>query len=209
MSEHLLLFIIANSFFITIFPLLYLHHVYDSLTEHEKEQSKLSDTTLNMIIPVALGLLFAVLYPFLRDLGVPRKVQGIYIRFSLAGAIAALIISMTMDHFLNIYETWFEFDNPLMIHLIVAGFYFCVFQIIGTWIYKRIAEVFDEDSSNRPPVATTSPPISRSGSPLRLPIPSISSVSSTAASSDSASSASSQSSKSELYDKMQTGTKSN
>lgn len=144
MLEYLVLFLIANSFFLTIFPMILLHHTYDSLTDHEKEQSKVSVDTLNLMIPVTLGVLFPLMYSLMRSF-IPRKVSSMYLRFNLAGATAALIISLVIDNIFGIYETWFEYSS-FTIHISVFVLYFILFQLIGVWVYKKIAEVFSDNS---------------------------------------------------------------
>lgn len=140
MSDSLLLFLIANSIFINIFPFVYLHTTYDSLSEEEKVSSPLSLSSLFILISVSMGLLFPLIYSLIQF--IPRKVSGIYIRFNIAGALSAVIISVILDHFLHLYDIWFEEENPLLIHLGVFIFYFCIYQVLGIWLYKRIAGIF-------------------------------------------------------------------
>ena len=149
MFEYLLLFLIANSFFLTIFPLILLQHTYESLTEFEKEQSRVTVSTLNIIIPIALGILFPIMYSLLRSV-IPRKVSGMYLRFNLAGALSALIISVVIDNLFGIYDLWFD-SNPYTMHVTVFVVYFLLFQLIGIWLYKKISEIF-----MTPPVSTKS-----------------------------------------------------
>ena len=139
MSEYLLMFLIANSSFLTIFPLLLLQHTYDSLTDYEKEQSKIDVSTLNIIIPVAIGILFPLIYSLLQNT-VPRKISGMYFRFNLAGALSALIVSVAIDNMFGIYRLWFD-TNPYTMHLVVFISYFLLSQMIGVWIYKHISSM--------------------------------------------------------------------
>lgn len=144
MSEYLLMFLIANSSFLTIFPLMMLQHTYDSLTDFEREQSRIDVTTLNLFIPISLGILFPILYSMMRSF-VPRKVSGLYLRFNLAGALSALLISLVIDNLFGIYTLWFD-TNPYTMHVAVFVTYFLLFNVIGVWMYKKIASIFSSST---------------------------------------------------------------
>ncbi len=199
MSEYVTFFTIGQSIFVTIFPMLYLHHVYETLSEHEKAQVSVSLNTLNVSIPVAMGVLFSVLYPLLRDIGIPRKIGGVYVRFSIAGALAALCISLVLDYVFNVYDKWLQIRHTYTAHLTVAACYFFIFQIIGVWVYKRLGDYYDDGAGGGSGgSAAPSPPISRAGSVVGSGSGSASSSGSSSAGSSSGASSASES----LYDKL-------
>jgi hypothetical protein len=184
------LFTIANSFFITIFPLLYLHHVHESLNDEERSASPISLGSLSIFIPLYMGVVFAALYPFFKDLGIPRKVGTVYVRFGLSGALAAFSLSLILDYGFGLYTNLFHFQSPSLVHGAVAVFYFFVFNIVGVWCYKKLENYFEDDSAGSSPAVSRSPSIAGS-------------ISSAVSSDSSASAASSTSSKSEsVYDAL-------
>lgn len=185
MAEHVFMFLIGSSVCISIFPLVYLAQAYDTFTEDCKSRLRVSVPMICLAIPILLGVLFAILYPLLRDFGVPRKVSGIYVRFSMAGAVAAGIISVILDQVLGLYAVdCLDVESPMLTHAVVAAAYFCIFQVIGVWLYKRVACVFDEPAPKPtlpafqlPSTPSASPPYPISPSlppsiPPSLPFPS-------------------------------------
>lgn len=137
MNEAVVHFTLSTCPLITIFPFVLLTQAYNNLSEEEKENTKVSLTSLLIGLPILFGILHAILY---LGMGfVPRKTsEGIYLRFIVSGSITALIISLIMHYIFNIYNEWFEIENINMMHIFVFIFYLIYFYTIGQWIRYQV-----------------------------------------------------------------------
>lgn len=142
MSDTILLFLIANSILINIFPLILLNQMNDLLTEEEQKEMWISPTLMYVVIPLLMGILFPLLYANIPGF-IPRKLNNIYLRFNLAGAMSALLISILLQSSMGLYDK-LDFENPILVHLSVFVFYFIIFQLVGIWSYKKVAGCFAE-----------------------------------------------------------------
>ena len=190
MSENLLLFLISSSFFINIFPLLYIYLSASALSDDEKDKLKIPHELLYIGIPIATGILFPIIYNSLNF--IPRKLNGFYLKFNLSGALSALIISVVLDNVFNIHETLFEADNPFVFHAQIFVCYVILYQVVGIWVYKKIAGYF-ADRYSPPKVHSPLSPTRSSRSTPSSPPESISSKASVDSKSSNVSDASSRS----------------
>lgn len=136
MNDAIVHFVLGSSPIITIFPFLCLANAYEDLTVEEKEESKISPTTLFIVLPILYGVLFAIIYNLLEI--IPRKIRNDYMRFVVCGALAASLVSVILHYALNIYHHWFKIENPLMFHVGVFIFYLGVFYTVGQWVRAQV-----------------------------------------------------------------------
>lgn len=138
MNDAIVHFTIGSSPLITIFPFMILYNAYAKLTDEEKEDSKLSFAGLAVMLPIASGVVFAILYNVLGGL-IPRKVQNkLYLRFVICGALSTFVMSLILHYVFHIQEDWLDVQNPTMFHLLVLAFYLILYYTIGQWLRYQL-----------------------------------------------------------------------
>lgn len=164
MNDAIVHFTIGSSPLVTIFPFMILYSAYSKLSDEEKEDSKLSFTGLAVLLPIASGVVFAILYNLLGSI-IPRKVQNkLYLRFVVCGALSALVVSMVLQSVFHIHEDWLGIQNPLMFHVLVLGFYLVLYYTIGQWLRHQLLYGPTQPSKSSSPSSSSSTSLSGTSS---------------------------------------------
>jgi drug/metabolite transporter (DMT)-like permease len=176
MNDAIVHFTIGSSPIVTIFPFMILYSAYGKLTEDEKDESKLSFASLAVGLPIASGIVFALLYNSLGGI-IPRKVQNkLYLRFVVCGALTTVVLSLVLHYVFHIHEDWLEIQNPLFSHILVLLFYLLLYFTIGQWLRGQLLY-----GPQKPSTSSSSGSSSGSGSSSSPPV-STSAVSTTSSS---------------------------
>lgn len=136
MNDAIVHFVLGSSPVITIFPFVMLYTAYNNLTPDERENSRISLSTLCITLPFMYGIIFAMLYNVLSI--IPRKTKDTYTRFVVCGALTALIISLILHYVFQIHTDWLKLENPTIYHIGIFVFYLAVFFTIGQWVRAQV-----------------------------------------------------------------------
>lgn len=162
MNDAIVHFTIGSSPLVTIFPFMIMYSAYSKLSDEEKEDSKISFAGLAVLLPIASGVVFAILYNMLGSI-IPRKVQNkLYLRFVICGALSTFVLSLLLHSVFHIHEDWLGVSNPLMFHFLVLGFYLILYYTIGQWLRHQLLygpaqpSKSSSSSSSGVPISTSS-----------------------------------------------------
>lgn len=137
MNDAIVHFTLGTCPIITLPPFITLIHAYGNLTVEEKENSFISLPTLLVSLPILVGIFLSIIYSLLGF--IPRKTSdNTYLRFVLSGGLTALFMSLIFHYCFNIYEDWFDVENPNIIHICVFISYILYFYTIGQWIRYQV-----------------------------------------------------------------------
>ena len=157
-NDDLVHFTLSSSFFVVMFPLLYLYQAYSNLTETEKKNSKLSFETLALFYPFVFGLIFAIVARIFQFF-IPHKINEVYVRYILAGGVSALIISLVLDKIFNIHSDWLRLEDTNLAHLISFVFYILLYTFFWVWFRSQI--LYGPSSSTPPKTVSSLPPLNK------------------------------------------------
>lgn len=136
MNDAIVHFTIGTCPVITIFPFFILYNVHNRMTDEERENCKISFNTLCLGLPIAYGIIFAMVYSCLSV--IPRKTKNTYTRFVVCGALSSLLISLILHYVFHIHDEWLNIQNPSMAHIGIFIFYLIAFYTIGQWLRSQI-----------------------------------------------------------------------
>lgn len=175
LNEELVHFVLTSSFFIIIYPLLFLYHAYNHLTDEEKKESKINFEQIAIFLPIVFGVIFAIIYNITSSI-IPRKYKDIYVRYIASGVITSIIINFIFQYGFGIHDIWLKLENPNITYVLVPLFYFIVFFTIGVWLRQQVLYGPDSGSNSASPSISPSSMIPSSISPSSM-IPSTDSLS--------------------------------
>jgi hypothetical protein len=157
MSENVFMFMMGSSVLMALPPMLYISYMYDGMSNQCLQSLQLSIPQIITITPLILGAVFSGAYYTFELVGVPRKVQGIYLRFLVSAGLSGFILSTFYDY-VGLYETYcLDFDAN-QTHIGISLAYIILFHFAGIWMYRQICDYFYDDSP-APSTSTTSTPI--------------------------------------------------
>lgn len=155
-DEEIVHYVIASSIFITMYPLIFVYSGYLHLTPEEQVEKRSVFAGLLFGLPLLFGILFASVY---RLLGiVPRKYNGVYLRYIVAGSVSGFLISLILHYGFHIQDTWLNMENPELSHILTPLFYFVFFYTFGSWIRAQILYGSTPSSSTSSSSPSSSPP---------------------------------------------------
>lgn len=125
--NYIRLFITSSSVFFTMLPILYLNNAYDQLTSLEKQNLRVSLTSLLIMVPLIYGITFASIYIFLKD-KLPLSLHK-YI-FLIVGGLGGFMLSLIFT-LLKIPEQWLSETSLFSFITLTTGFYALLFYISG------------------------------------------------------------------------------
>lgn len=165
LNDALVHMTIAASPLMSIYPCIYIYNCERELSEYAKSQLQISCETLMITLPLAFGILFALLYNLLTI--VPRKYNDVYFRFIFSGALAAALLSVMLQWF-NVQKDMMHIEDPMTCHISVFIFYLFVFTVFGSWYRKQIL-YGPKQSSSASSVSPLMSPIITPKSSTKLP----------------------------------------
>ena len=155
MNDAIVHFVIGSSPIITIFPYFMLYNAHNRLPEDDKDECKISFSTLCLGLPFVYGLLFAMLYNCCSF--IPRKTKNTYTRFIVCGALSSMMVSILLHYIFHIHEDWFHVENPSMVHVGTLVFYLVLYYTIGQWVRAQILYGPTPSSPSSPPSLSVLP----------------------------------------------------
>jgi len=132
LNDIITIFTMTASPLTSIVPLGLMYKAYSDMTKDARKQLPAFEVIVGLT-PILVGAFHAILYVLLENV-IPRKVNSIYVRFVVTGALGALCVSLLYHAWFDIYTTMFAYENLAMVHAVVFVAYLVYFYTIGCWV---------------------------------------------------------------------------
>lgn len=123
-------FLIGSSYFVTIFPFLYIGLPYKS----GKKIPGVSFTDIVLILPLYYGIMNVIVKRFLEEFAPPSSRN---VKLFLRGAIIGFLLSLVGHFMFNVPKHLFALKgSPYMVHLYAPILYGLIFMIVVGYLEK-------------------------------------------------------------------------